>query len=310
MLKGIIFALVACLIWGLIFVIPQFMTGFSAFEVALGRYSVYGILSILIFFRLKSRRFPLPIWGRALFYSLIVTMGYYIFLVLGLRYSDPAVCTLITGMSPIAIAFYGNWREKEVSFKSLILPCSLIFLGLALINVPHFAEGVSSTYLWGLLFSLFSLAAWSWYVVANSRFLNQHPEVSSIEWSTLMGVVSLVWVAVFALILGFFFEEQFSTEKYFTFGPDLKIFLIGSAILGVFCSWLGSFLWNRASLRLPVSLAGQLTIFETVFGVLFVYILERHLPPLLEGVGIVTLLFAVIYGIRRFAKQQEFTPSS
>jgi drug/metabolite transporter (DMT)-like permease len=47
-------------------------------------------------------------------------------------------------------------------------------------------------------------------------------------------------------------------------------------------------------------LAGQLTIFETVFGVLFVYILQGHLPHLWEGIGIVVLLFAVIFGIRRF----------
>lgn len=294
MIKGIVYALAACLIWGLIFVVPGFMTAFSSLEVALGRYTVYGIISLLIFFRAKCR-YPLSIWIKALFFSLMSTMAYYLFLVLALRYANPAICALILGVSPITIAFYGNWKEREIPFKSLIIPSILILVGLVIINIPHFeGGGLSSSYVFGLGCCLISLIAWSWYVVANSRFLNTHPEVSSSDWSTLIGVASIVWVAIFALI----FKNQIDISPR----PEWKSFIIGSAILGLLCSWVGAFLWNRASLYLPVSLAGQLTIFETVFGVIFVYILAGHLPPMMESIGIVVLLLAVVYGIRRFSR--------
>ncbi len=84
-------------------------------------------------------------------------------------------------------------------------------------------------------------------------------------------------------------------------------FLLGSATLGLLCSWVGAFLWNKASLHLPVSLAGQLTIFETIFGVLFFYLLTMTLPSTIEVIGIIILLAAIIYGIRKFARRKSFT---
>lgn len=308
MFKGIIFALAACFIWGLIFVVPQFMTGFTSFEVALGRYTLYGLVSSLIFFKDRVQgacRHPLSIWMKALLFSLLCTFGYYVFLVLSLRHASPAICALILGISPITIAFYGNWQQKEISFRSLIIPSVLIFTGLVIINVPHLIAATSTTsYLLGIIFSLISLSIWSWYVVANSRFLKHHPSVNSSDWSTLIGVSSLLWVVIFTIVMSVFFEEHLQMQKFFTFNEELSKFFIGSAILGFLCSWLGAFLWNHASLHLPVSLAGQLTIFETIFGVLFVYIISQNSPTFSEALGITILLSAVIYGVRVFSKKQ------
>ena len=155
----------------------------------------------------------------------------------------------------------------------MIIPSLLILIGLVVVNIPHFKTTSSpSSYSLGLVCSFAALIAWSWYVVANSRFLKHHPEVKSSDWATLVGVATLFWVLVFALFLALFFENQLHMEKYLTLNFELKRFLLGSLILGLLCSWIGGGLWNRASLYLPVSLAGQLMIFETVFGVIFVYV--------------------------------------
>ncbi|HEY2809969.1 MAG TPA: DMT family transporter [Rhabdochlamydiaceae bacterium] len=309
MLLGVVFALAACFIWGLIFVVPQFLSGFSSIEVALGRYCFYGIVSCLIFCKLKFQgrcKYPRSIWVKSLYFSLISTIGYYTFVVLALRYSTPAICALVLGISPITIAFYGNWKQRETTFKSLILPSLLILLGLAIINVPHLAKAASpSSYVLGLACCVMALIAWSWYVVANSRFLKQHPHVRSSDWSTLIGVSTLIWVIIFALALSVF-ESNSSLDKHFAFTPELINFLLGSAILGLLCSWVGAYLWNKASLNLPVSLAGQLTIFETIFGVIFVYILQQQTPPFLESIGIAILLIAIVYGIRQFSKRKGY----
>ncbi len=314
MFQGIIFALAACFVWGLIFVVPQFMTGFTPIEVALGRYVMYGGISVLIFCKstLQGKfRYSRSIWLKALSFSFVSTIGYYTCVVLALRYASPSVCVLILGISPITIALYGNWKEKETSFRGLAIPSALILLGLIIINAPHLETCASnSSYVLGLFCAVLALIGWSWYVVANTRLLNQETAVSVLkkesslnpsDWPTLIGVAALFWVLVLGVFLSVFFEDQIHMEKYFTPHPDLTGFLIGSAILGILCSWVGAFLWNRASLALPVSLAGQLTIFETLFALLFVYIIEGHLPPLTEGIGMGILLIAVVYGIRQFA---------
>jgi drug/metabolite transporter (DMT)-like permease len=310
MFWGIVFALCACFIWGLIFVVPQFMTGFTAIEIALGRNLVYGIVSCLIFAKAqwqRSCRYPRSIWLKALYFSIISTIGYYTFLVLALRFSTPAVCALILGISPITIAFYGNWKQKETTFRSLIIPSLLILIGLAIINIPHLEATESlGAYILGLICCCFALTAWSWYVVANARFLKNHSHVRSSDWSTLIGVVTLFWVMLFALILGLFFQDQLHLQKYIIMNDELIHFFCGSAVLGLLCSWLGAFLWNKASLHLPVALSGQLTIFETIFGVLFVYTIQGHFPPLLESIGIVILLLAIIYGIHQFARKKTY----
>lgn len=303
MFKGIFFALAACFVWGFIFIIPQFMAGFSSFEVVLGRYFFYSLISCLIFVKEGFPRYPFRIWMKAFVFSFASTIFYYMCLVMALRYCDAAICALVLSISPITIAFYGNWMESEGDFRRLILPSILILLGLVIINVPHFhAANSVSDYSLGLLCSSFSLLTWSWYVVANSRFLKRNPEMKSTNWSTLVGVVTVFWVLLWALFSFLFFSDQIQWDKYKSFDTELLHFVGGAMFLGFICSWLGAYLWNRASFYLPVSLAGQLTIFETIFGLVFVYLLAQNLPSSSECFGIVLLLGAVVYGIRQSAQ--------
>lgn len=305
MLKGILYSLSACFIWGLIFVVPQFMSEYSSIEIALGRYLIYGVISTAMFFKPSSqgfRKYSISIWTKALIFSLATTMGYYIFFVFSLRFANPAITALILGIAPITIAFYGNYKRKEIHHAHLIPPALFIIAGLLVINVPELmATSSPTTYFLGLLCALVSLSLWTWYVVANSHFLKDHPQISSSDWSTLVGVATLFWVAVLGIFLIVFSPENFLL-KFGSLNDSTYVFLIGAAILGVLCSWVGGALWNRASLLLPVSLAGQLVIFETLFGLLFVYFFERRLPFLHETVGMVLLLIGVVCGIRSFTK--------
>lgn len=305
MLTSVFFALSACFIWGFIFVVPEMMKGFSSIEVALGRYFVYGIVSSIFFLksRLKHPRvYCRETWLKALFLSFLSTIGYYTFVVLALRLATPAICALILGICPISIAFYGNWRQREVPFKSLFIPSALILLGLLLINVPHLESTSNlSLYVLGLICSFTALITWSWYVVENARFLKQNTGMHSSEWTTLIGVATLFWTILLTIVLVLFFQDSLSIHKYFTFNQELTNFLLGSLILGLGCSWVGAALWNKGSVHLPVSLAGQLTLFETIFGVCFVYIFEQRTPPLLEITGIVLLLLATYCGLQQFS---------
>ena len=309
MFKGVLFALGACLVWGLIFVVPGFMAEFSSIEIALGRYSFYGLISLIFFLKAKVRKkfnYPSVIWFKGLYFSLSI-VGYYTALVFSLRYASPAIAALILGVSPITIAFYGNWKRKEITFKSLFTPSIMIIIGLVIINIPHFQQTSSpASYILGIGCALISLGSWTWYVVANAHFLKHHPHVSSGDWSTLMGVSMLFWVFLMITFLSLFCDPQLHLEMFQSLNNESIRFLGGSAILGLLCSWVGAFLWNQASLRLPTPLAGQLTVFETIFGVIFVYLLAQSLPSPLEIIGMVILFIAVLYCIRKFSKNKTY----
>ncbi len=311
MIKGILYALGACIFWGLIFVIPQFMTGFSPLEITLGRYFFFGAVSSLIFFKdfIKGRcRYPKHIWFKALPLSLASTFLYYIFLILALRYSSPPICALVLGISPVTIALYGNWKQKEIPYRQLIIPSILLTAGLVMVNVPHLeTTAMPLIYCLGLFYLLISLSSWSWYVVVNSKFLKSHPKVSSSDWVTMVGVATLGWVLVLSIILIPFCSSQIDCNKFFTHSDELERFLIGAAILGLLCSWVGNFLWNKATLYLPVSLAGQLTIFETIFGVTYLFAINQSLPSPIEGIGMVLMLSAILYAIRKFTIKKKKT---
>lgn len=307
MLKGITFALSACFIWGLIFIIPQFMSSFSPVEIVFGRYLFYGGASLLLLLRACLKgicRYPLSVWIKALFLSFL--SGYYLWVVLGIRYASPEICALILGISPITIAFYGNWKQKEGNLKFLILPSLLILIGLFMINAPHIIVTNSSLeYFIGLICSFIALFSWSAYVVLNSHFLKINSHIISNDWTTMQGVTTLFWVAlcgIACVLLG----GGLDVHKYFKWNQDTIAFFSGCATLGLLCSWVGAFLWNKASVYLPVSLAGQLMIFETIFGIAFVFMLDQQLPTFMEFSGIILLLGAVIYGIRSLNPKHAF----
>ena len=311
MIKGIIFTLLACFFWGLTFVIPALLVDFSSLEIALGRYLVFGILSLILFGCVSFRSligYPVIFWTKALLFSLVGNIIYYGSLVLAVQYASPAITTLIVGIAPVTTAFYGNWKEKECSFLKLVLPSIVIGLGLLVINAETLLLGdatqINSSYLFGLLCALATLISFTWYTISNTRFLKQNPQISNFEWTTMMGVMTLMLVFMLGLSL-IPFIESVHLERYFVWSTELQFFAFMTAILGILCSWVATFLWISGCVRLPVSMGGQMSIFKTVFGLLFVYLFEQRFPTSLELTGILMIFFAISYTMNTFRKQKS-----
>ena len=310
MLKGFLLVLCACSMWGLNFVLPGLMPGFSPIEVTLGSFFFLGILSCFLIFRKGNHKWhsiPRNLWVQAALYALVGNIIYCFFLVTGLRYSNASVIALLIGLSPITISFYGNWRQKECKNRQLIIPSLLIGMGLICVNWEAFfslSGQAGWEYAFGLLCGILSLIAWNWYVVANAHFLKLHPTFSLSDWSNMIGVGTFAWVLIITPI--FLATSNFDDlRKYSQFGPSVYYFLAGILVLGLVCYWLGFYLWNRGSQKLPVPLAGQLTIFETIFGILFYYLLDASLPTSLQFLGMVTTLAGVCLSVHLFTKPQR-----
>lgn len=312
MLLGLFCALGACFVWGLIFVIPHFLEDYSPLEVALGRYFSYGVLSLALLFRNGVgvfRKISLKAWGMAIFFGLISNFLYYTGVVVGLRYATAPITVLILGMCPILVALYGNLRERECSFRSLVIPCIWMAFGMILVNFSEidwtFSEYSARGYLIGLVSVLGSLFCWSWYAVHNANFLKKNIDIPRGEWATLLGVATFVWVIVSLFIFGRWGEGMLDLSKFFTINEDSLRYFGAIAILGIVCSWLGCFLWNHASSQLPVSLMGAFIIFETIFGLIFVYLVDFRFPSWLEFLGILSMLGGIAVSIYLFRRQQK-----
>ncbi len=87
-------------------------------------------------------------------------------------------------------------------------------------------------------------------------------------------------------------------------GSDWTAFWIINALLALGASVIGNHLWNVASRRVPVTLSGQLILFETLFALLYGFIYKQQLPRPLEAAAIVLLIAGVCWSVRVHAMDE------
>lgn len=311
MLLGLSYAVGACIVWGLIFAIPLKLNDFSTLEVASGRYITYALFSCLLLFRkgfAPLKVYTARIWMVALVLALLANPIYYVCTITGMRLASAALAVIILGMVPVTIVIYGNWHVKEISIKQLVVPFIAMFIGFVCVNGSQvdwsFQEHTIAEYLTGLFCIGIALVTWTVYVVHNARFLKRNPQIPTDEWATLIGVAALFWLVVLGLIAQYGFNLIDYGTLFNKATPHIMGYWIGAVILGVFSSWVGCLLWNKASSLLPVSMMGPLMIFETIFALIYVYIVEKTLPSILEIVGVLLLIGGVALSIQIFRKSQ------
>ena len=323
---GIALAVAANLFWGLAFLIPRILSCFTPVEITLGRYFFYGLISFILFLVLERKHswiYDFKIWSTSFIFAFAANIGYYFFLVYGVRYADAEITSLIIGILPITVSIYGNFLEREYPFSKLLPSILMISIGIFIIHNLNFAghenpeQVFGNQYYLGLLSPFVSLIVWTWYCVANSSFLKKNPHILSSTWSTLIGVNTLIQSLTILVILmvtdndivmnfdkylkfdSFNFDSfNFDGFDFDGFDHEIIIFLISSIILGVAVSWGGTLMWNKASTLLPISLAGQLIVIETISALSYVYIYDSHLPSFVEILGITMIIGGVILGIR------------
>ena len=81
-------------------------------------------------------------------------------------------------------------------------------------------------------------------------------------------------------------------------GRDWTLFWIVNALLALGASVIGNHLWNIASRKVPLTLSGQLILFETLFALLYGFIYKQQLPRVLEIAAILLLVAGVMWSMR------------
>ncbi|ESQ81267.1 DMT family transporter [Asticcacaulis sp. YBE204] len=274
-------------LWGLVFLTPELVPGFSALQLSAGRYLAYGLVAAILIAPSWKRLAPLirgAEWRGLIWLSLVGNIVYYVLLAQAVQSGGVAMTTLIIGLLPVTVTLMGH-RDSHVPLIKLVPSLLLGIAGIACTAWEAFGDASGS--LTGFLCAFGALIAWTVYAVGNSRWLNQLEQVTAHDWSLLTGVVTGALALLLAIPAFLFGAGAHSDTDWWTF---LSV-VTGVAIL---CSVIGNASWNRASRLLPMTLIGQMILFETLFALLYGFLWEARLPTLMEGAAIVLLIASVL----------------
>jgi drug/metabolite transporter (DMT)-like permease len=297
LLIGLTCGLVAGAFWGGVFLAPELLHAFTPLQMTAGRYVCYGLASAALLVptaRGVLGKLTWADWRDLAGLSLLGNIVYYVCLAVSVQIAGIAPASLIIGLLPVTITLAGAKRGEGVALGKLAGPLLLVAAGVVCINVAAFqtVTDVSVARLClGLLAAAGALAVWTVYAVWNARRLAATPRFTGHEWSLLTGVVTgllslLLIVPAFAL--GGAAHAQSAWMLFW--GVSLAVAL-GASVLG-------NGLWNTASRLLPLSLSGQLIVFETLFALLYGFLHEGRWPHPLEVAAIVLMLAGVLWSVQ------------
>jgi len=286
-------------IWGTAFLIPHILPEVNPIIIAIGRYLVYGLVSVALIFSARERfqNLSKQQWLVAFSLGFAGNVGYYLFLSSSIYHSGITIAALVVGILPVALVIVGNLIEKTYLFRSLVLPVLFILSGMITLSLSNIETRIDNeNILLGTGLAIVSLVLWTFYGIKNAQFLKLNPSVSSNSWSIAIGVCCLLQSLIILLILAMFtnalhFSNDMSSEQ-------LWHFVLGCLFLGIVVSWLATILWNQASRHLPVALAGQLIVFETISSLVYGYVADQSLPNIGELLAVTLVVVGVIAGLR------------
>ncbi|MFL9876883.1 DMT family transporter [Herbaspirillum rhizosphaerae] len=321
MFIGILCALCAGLMWGLVFVTPLLLADYPGVVLSLGRYVAFGLIALVpaFFDRKRIASLSREDWKVAFKLSLVGNLLYYAMLATAIQLADAPLPTMLIGTLPIVISVCANWRpghvSESVAWSRLAPSLVILCMGLMLVNsseLEHLRSNVDNTrstsdYMLGCLVALCAVAAWTWYPIVNSRYLRAHPRINSITWATAQGLATLPMALVGFILYGIY--SHVAGNSYdFPLGPRPTVYILMMLLIGLSASWIGTLLWNKASQLLPTALVAQLIVFETLAALLYAFLLRGMAPDMKILAGVAFLCVGVVFGVRTFSRQAPVSP--
>ncbi|MDE9615516.1 DMT family transporter [Citrobacter portucalensis] len=312
MISGVLYALLAGLMWGLIFVGPLIVPEYPAVLQSMGRYLALGLIALPIAWlgRVRLRQLVRKDWITALTLTMMGNLIYYVCLASAIQRTGAPVSTMIIGTLPVVIPVFANLlysqRDGKLSWWRLSPALVLIGIGLLCVNISELNQGLPDFSGWrygsGIALALVSVVCWAWYALRNARWLRENPDKHPMMWATAQALVTLP-VSLLGYIAACLWLNGHTPDFALPFGPRPGVFIGLMIAIAVLCSWVGALCWNVASQKLPTVILGPLIVFETLAGLLYTFILRQEFPPLLTVSGIALLMVGVVIAVR--AKPQK-----
>lgn len=280
-------------LWGLVFLAPELVREFGPLQLTAGRYLCYGLIAAALVaprWRSLSARIPRCQWWNLVWLALAGNTLYYLLLSSAVQMGGIAMTSLVIGFLPVAVTVVGSRDHGSVPLRKLLPSLLLCAAGAACIGWQALAgpaAGAPGHRLTGLLCAVGALASWSAYAIGNARCLVRLEHVSSHDWNLLIGLVTgaqSVLLVPLAFVLN---AASHGAGEWARFGAV-------SAGVAIVASIAGNALWNRMSRLLPLTLVGQMILFETAFALLYGFLWERRLPTPLEMAALLFVVMSVM----------------
>ena len=306
---GTLFALVAGLLWGLVFVAPLLLPAYPAVLLSCARYLAFGLIALPLawFDRGRLAELTREDWIEAFKLSAIGNLLYYLCLAAAIQRAGGPLPTMIIGTLPVVIAITTNLRDVKhdvrLPWLRLLPSLLLIAAGIACVNQIEIAAlradaGADlARYATGALLALGAVVCWTWYPIRNADWLRAHAERSPRAWATAQGLATLP-LAALGYVLFWAGSRAGGAAFAMPFGPTPELFIGLMFSIGLIASWLGTLCWNEASQRLPTSLVGQLIVFETLAALAYAFVLRGQMPGPVTLAGIALLVAGVLWALR------------
>ncbi len=309
MFIGIIYALIAGMMWGLVFVSPSLLPEYPPALQSVGRYLAFGLIALPLAWldRRRLAQLSRADWKEALRLAAVGNLLYYLCLASAIQRAGGPLPTMIIGTLPVVIAITANrrnvWRDGRLPWRKLAPSLMLIGAGIGCVNHVELNALAQSTdadptrYAVGVLFAVAALVCWTWYPLRNADWLRDHPGRSPTTWATAQGIATLPLALVGYIVL---WATMAIGDSPFAmpFGPRPQFFVGLMLAIGLLASWLGTLCWNESSQRLPTALAGQLIVFETLAALAYAFILRGRWPETTTLIGIGLLIAGVMWAVR------------
>jgi drug/metabolite transporter (DMT)-like permease len=307
--SGVLFALAAGLMWGLVFIAPLLLPEYPAALQSFGRYLAFGLIALPLAWldRARLSRLTRADWIEAAKLGAIGNIVYYLFLASSIQRAGGALPTMIIGTLPVVIAITSNLRDHRrdgrLPWRRLAPSLGLIAGGIALVNHSELAalradpQADVARYALGAALALGAVACWTWYPLRNADWLRAHADRSSTAWATAQGLATLPLAAA-GYAAAWAWAAATGSPFDWPFGPRPGLFVGLMLAIGLFASWLGTLCWNQASQRLPTTLAGQLIVFETLAALAYAFMLRGRWPEPAVAAGVALLVGGVLWALR------------
>lgn len=310
MIVGVAAGLFTGALWALTFVVPKVVAPFTAIDLAVVRYGLFGLLSVLLMLHPRFRPEAVRPWIAALGIGLgaVSYVGYFLVIAAAVHFAGPAVPPLVVGAMPVVIGLIGNRGRDRVPFARLAVPLLLVGGGLVLVNIETFfggtvIQGSGLRFAAGLGFSVLALAMWSGYAVINAAVLKSAAAPSTLAWAGLQGIGALAGVIPLIALTSWMVLPTSELPGGGWWSPEAARFTAVAVFMALAATWLATWTWIVAAQRLPLVLSSQLIVAETVFGLIFGFAWEGRWPTMLEGAGAAIQVVGVATAIVVFARK-------
>lgn len=308
-LTGLACGMGAGALWGLVFLAPKLVGEFSPLHLTIGRYLCYGLIALILVSprwrslvaRVSWRQWLTLVWlafaGNTLFYLLVSG---------AVQTGGIAMTSLVMGFVPVVVTIIGSRDKGAVPFAKLLPSLLLCAAGTVCIGWQALMKPTAISLdkqVIGILCAMGALASWTTYAVGNARALQSLKQVTAHEWNLLIGLITSTQSIVLIPLALFLGAGEHGLEEWARLGAV-------SMGLAVLASIIGNALWNRVSHLLPLTLVGQMIVFETLFALIYGFLWEYRLPTPLEMAALAFVVLSVLSCLSAHRKSAAVAPKA